>query len=137
MNRKKENELRQKMTSEIINKILFWLQDKLEYSDLPSNVVALNFRIQKVFDGYEIFQEGCDDFNEYHETWFLSNIYEPHDNFFSLGQLSLNLTETEIFDLYKSQVENLILQKERLFAGHLKFITITYFNGQPEIMKKH
>lgn len=125
------------MNSEIKDKIWNWLQDKLEFRTLPDNVVALNFRIQKIYDGYEVFLEGCDYFYEDHDTWMLSNIYEPLDNFFSLGLPSLSLSETEVFDSYKSQVLNLILQNDRLHTGHLKFIAITYFNGQPELLKKY
>jgi hypothetical protein len=125
------------MTTEIKDKIWNWLQDKLEFSSLPDNVIALNFRIQKVYDGYELFQEGCDDFYEDHDSWMLSDTYQPLDNFFNLGLPSLSLTETEVFNLYKSQVLSLILQNDKFHAGHLKFITITYFNGQPELLKNY
>jgi len=122
------------MTEEIIAKIKVWLQDKFEFESLPDEVIAINFGIQKVFDGYELYQNGCDDFNEEHETWMLSEVYEPEDNFFNLGVQSLNLTEADIYKLYKNEVL-IALEHKQSDPKHLKYITITYFNGQPELIK--
>lgn len=125
------------ITLEIKDKIRNWLHDKLEFSTFPADVIVLNFGIQKVYDGYELYQEGYDDYYEDHDTWMLSNIYKPVNNYFNLGISSLNITETEIFELYKSLVLSLILKSDRLDTIDLKYITITYFNGQPELLKRY
>jgi hypothetical protein len=122
------------MTTEVIAKIKVWLQDKFEIEALPEEVIAINFGIQKVFDGYELYQNGCDDYNEKHDNWMLSEIYEPEDNFYNLGAPSLNLSEADIYKLYKIEVLNTLKQKQR-GSKHLKYITITYFNGQPELIE--
>ncbi len=41
---------------EIIRKIVKWLTDKLECDNIQTEVLAINFGIQKVCDGYEIYQ---------------------------------------------------------------------------------
>jgi len=121
--------------SEVKNKIEQWLVDKLDIDNIPSNVIALNFGIQKVYDEYELYLNGFDEYYQEHDTWLLDVIYEPKDNFVGLGTKSLNLTEGDIYRLYKFEVLNLLKCKRENYPSHLKYITMTYFNGRPEILK--
>ena len=118
----------------ITRKIAKWLIDKLECDTIPTEVLAINFGIQKVFDGYEIYQIGCDEYYNDHDTWLLSEIYQPADNFFNLGIESLNLSENNVYDIYKGEVLSQFSDKKRLPA-QIKFITVTFFNGKPELIK--
>jgi len=119
------------MTSETKSKIKSWLHDKLEIEVLPDNVIALNFGIQKVFDGYELYQQGCDDFNKEHDTWLLSEVYTPKDNFFNLGRQSLDDSENKLFEFYKRELTHLINQNSKIFSKNLKHVTISFLNGPP------
>ena len=118
------------MTTDVQNKISLWLQDKLNEANFPDDVIAINFGIQKVLDGYEIYQQGCNDFYKDHDTWLQSEIYSPADNFLNLGKSSLDIRQDEIFEYYKSEVVK--LRKRQTSGGHVKHVTITYFNGRPE-----
>lgn len=123
------------VTTVLKNSIKNWLADKLEIGDIPTSVIAINFGIQKVYDGYELYLKGCDEYYEEHDTWLQNEIYEPKDNFINLGTKSLELTETDIYSLYKSEVLNLLKSKNDNYIKHLKYITMTYFNGQPERLR--
>ena len=116
-------------------KIDTWLITNLKSEQIPKNVIALNFGMQKVFDGYEFYQFGYDDYYEEHDTWLLSKVYKPKDNFLSLGPDSLTLLENEMYELYKRAILDLITQNGRMYPRHLKYITIN-FNSPPELLRK-
>ncbi len=122
-------------TTEVKKRIKQWLVGKLEIGNIPTSVIAINFGIQKVNDSYELYLKGCDEYYEEHDTWLLSEIFEPKDNFISLGTKSLNLKETDIYNLYKSEVLNLLKSQYDNYPKHLKYITMTYFNGKPERLR--
>jgi len=116
-------------------KISTWLNNNLRNEHIPENVIALNFGMQKVFDGYEFYQCGCNEYYENHDTWLLSVVYEPKDNFLNLGLHSLVLIEKEMYELYKKEIQNLITHNKEIYPSHLKYITVN-FNSPPELLEK-
>jgi hypothetical protein len=119
--------------SEMKLQIRTWLKGKLEKDQIPHNVIALNFGMQKVFDGIELYQAGHNTYNADHTTWMIENVYFPEDNFFNLGQASLDFSLVELYELYKNEVSILVHQKMEL-PKNLKYITITGHSGYPELI---
>jgi hypothetical protein len=121
-------------TTEIEKIIRNWLTHTIHKESIPHNVIALNFDIQRTYDEYEIFQTGHDDFYYDHDTWLLSQIYEPKENFIGLGISSLALTDSTIFEIYKSEVTNFLINSLNLFPKNIKYFTCKYPGGVPELI---
>lgn len=93
-------------TIEIRKSIKNWLNDVFQCSVIPKNVLALNFNIQRTHDEFEIYLTGHDDFYYDNDTWILSEVFEPKANFKGLGIDSINLSDQEMYDIYKYEYLN-------------------------------
>ena len=109
-----------KIVDDIKVKIRSWIHQLYQNEKIPDDIIALNFGIQKVFDSYQIYQSGHDDYYENHDTWLISEKYSPSINFVGLGKESLTLDRSEIFKIYKNELTYLIESEELEFPDQVK-----------------
>ncbi|RRJ87430.1 hypothetical protein [Flavobacterium macacae] len=121
-------------TIEIRNIIKKWLNDVFQDSAIPKNVLALNFHIQRTHDEFEIYLTGHDDFHHVHDTWLLSEVYEPKANYQGLGKDSIRLSDQEMYDIYKLEVFEFIKDKIDDYPEYVHYFNCRYPVGMPELL---
>lgn len=119
---------------EIRNIINKWLNDVFQDSVIPNNVLALNFHIQRTHDQFEIYLTGHDDFYYDHDTWLLSEVYEPKANFKGLGIESIELSDQEMCDIYKHEVYEFIKDNLKRYPENVHYFNCRYPVGMPELL---
>lgn len=121
-------------TAEIINIIKEWLNDVVQDTSIPKNVLALNFGIQRTHKEFEIYLTGHDDFYHDHDTWLLSEVFEPKVNFRGLGINSLALSDREMYDIYKQEVYEFIKDKIKSYPENVYYFNCKHPIGIPELI---
>lgn len=121
-------------TIEIKNIIKKWLNEVFQDSVIPSNVIALNFHIQRTHDEFEMYLTYHDDFSFDHDTWLLSEVYESKANFKGLGIDSIELTDQEMYDVYKQEVFEFIKDNIKSYPENVHYFNCRYPVGRPELL---
>ncbi len=119
---------------EIRSLIKKWLNDVFRNSDIPVNIIALNFHIQRTNDEFEIFLTGHDDFYFDHDTWLLSEVYRAKENFKGLGIGSKDLSDKEMYDIYKNEVNVFLMDNLKRFPENIHYFNCRYPAGIPELL---
>ncbi len=121
-------------TSEIRAIIKAWLNDTLQDNPIPNETMAMSFNIQRTHNEFEIYLTGHDDFYFDHDTWLLSEVYEPKSNFKGLGIESIKLSDQEIYEVYKHEVYDFIKDKIDAFPVHVRYFNCKFPSGIPELL---
>ena len=121
-------------TSEIIRIIRKWLNVVFQDETIPNNVLALNFAIQRTHNEFEMYITGHDDFYHDHDTWLLSVVYEPKENFKGLGINSIKLSDRDMFNLYKNEVHDFLKNNIEVYPESSHYFTCRYPGGLPELL---
>lgn len=121
-------------TSEIKIGMKKWLNDIFHENAVPSNVLALNFHIQRTHDEFEMYLTGHDDFYHDHDTWLLSEVYEPKANFKGLGINSIELSDQEMYGIYRQEVFEFIKDKIDGYPENVHYFNCMYPVGMPELL---
>lgn len=117
------------------DKIEKWLQQIVVSECVPTDIVAFNFGIFEVDDGYCIYLIGSKYYDESDDDWVCSVDYEPKEKY-------LEITNTEMdWEEFQKNVEkivsNYILEKgiseTSFFSG--KIVTVGFDDGALERIK--
>ena len=127
------------MTKEQINKLnreidsicINW-QDVFARNNTPKNLVALNFGLQKIYDGYEIYLDGYDWFDEQDDIWLLDSIWGPDENFISLSYGFNLFDEAEVFSIYNKNISEKIRSGKMVLPATIKYATVCLVKGKPQ-----
>jgi hypothetical protein len=122
--------------TKILNTLKGWSERINIPDELPINIIALNFGIQKVFDGYEIYLEGYEWVDESSEIWLFDIKWSPDLNYIELGEESLKIDRSEMILKYKEIIEKSIKDCSFRYPGSVKNITICDPAGVPEFIIK-
>lgn len=121
-------------TSKIKVIIINWLNDVFQNNSIPNNVLALNFHIQRTHNEFEIYLTGHDDFYHDHDTWLLSEVFEPKTNYIGLGIDSTVLSDREMYDIYKHEVFKFIKDKIDSYPKNVHYFNCRHPVGLPELL---
>ncbi|BDD02927.1 hypothetical protein [Aureibacter tunicatorum] len=117
------------------NTIKQWIIRSNENLTIPNNIIALNYGIQRVCTGYEIYLSGHDEYCEDHDTWLLDSSFEIEESFFSLGGESLKIGRLEMMDIYRNMIIHLINSHQLKYPTNIKVISVCDSNGYPELVQ--
>jgi hypothetical protein len=120
-----------KITSEIYN----WLSNNFE-SKIPQNIIAINFGIQIIENGFEVYFFGSDFYDENDDIWLQNESYTPLSNYLFIENKNNQYSENEIYKLYKSEIFHFIKNNKSKYPKNVLNTTVTYFAGNPEVIFK-
>jgi hypothetical protein len=121
--------------TKVRSNIYEWLINNFE-SKVPQNIVAINYGIQIIDNGYEVYFFGSDFYDENNEIWTLNNSYSPKSNFLFIENSGNEYSEDKIYKLYKSEILHFIKKNKSIYPKNIIHTTVTYFNGNPEVIFK-
>jgi len=93
-------------------------------------IVAINFGLQKVWDGFELYLSGHSWYDEDDDLWLLDKDWFPIQNYISLGQGSLQFDRLEMLELYEKIVSDEIKEKKTLYKK-LEMVVVGLVDGPP------
>ncbi|MGZ5243363.1 MAG: hypothetical protein ACXWDO_10775 [Bacteroidia bacterium] len=88
--------------------------NELKQNESRTDIIALNFGMQKAFNGFEMYLSGHTWFDN-HDLWILDEKWAPANNFISLGRESLQFDRLELLGLYKKTVSEEIKNLKPIF----------------------
>jgi hypothetical protein len=96
------------------------------------NIIALNFGIQSVFDGFELCLSGHSWYDE-SGLWYLDEEWNPEKNYISLGQESQELDRLKILDIYQKTVQEAVTGEKEIYRKLI--VIVGPVDGEPTRLK--
>lgn len=118
----------------VANNIRKCISEFWHYEEIPDNVISVCFHSQRVSDGFELYFIGYDDYYEEHDTWLLSEVFEPQKNYFNLGIESSLLSEQDLYNLHRIEVELYLTENLDRFNSSIKYFCVRFPIGMPELL---
>lgn len=78
------------------------------------NIIALNFGVQSVFNGFELCLSGHSWYDE-SGLWYLDEEWNPEKNYTPLGQESQELDRLKILDIYQKTVQETVTREKEIY----------------------
>lgn len=109
-------------------KIENWIRELDESSDVPSDIVALNFGLYETEEGYCIYLTGSEEYDASDDEWACEVDYEPEGNFIELP--SGNMDWEEFLEKTKRIISDyLSINAEHLPMFEGRVVTIGFDDG--------
>lgn len=124
-----------KTETKIRSEINKWLSDNFE-SKIPQNIIAINYGIQIIDNGFEVYFYGSDFYDENDGIWLQNESYSPNNNYLFIENNDNQYSENEIYKLYKSEIFHFIKNNKSKYPKNVLHSTVTYFAGNPEVIFK-
>ncbi|MCR6639850.1 MAG: hypothetical protein NVV82_12945 [Sporocytophaga sp.] len=118
----------------ILNTLKGWNELINIPDQFPVDIIALNFGIQRVFDGYEIYLEGYDWVDKSSEIWLFDIKWTPDLNYIKLGEESLKIDRSEMILKYKEIIGMSIKDCSFIYPKSVIIITVCDSAGVPEFI---
>jgi hypothetical protein len=91
-----------------------WTTELTKVQERP-DIIALNFGIQKVWDGFEVYLSGHTWYDNIDDLWMLDDDWTPEKNYVSLGEESLKLERLVLLDEFKKIVDEKVKKSKTAF----------------------
>ena len=96
-------------------------------------IIAINFGLQKVWDGFELYLSGHSWYDD-HDIWLFGGDWSPKQNYISLGEDSLEFDRQEMLGMYEKIVEDEIKVKKELYSK-LEIVVVGLNPEEPKRLK--
>jgi len=116
--------------NDIINKAIDHWRSEIKRLDGLSSIVALNFGLQKIESGFEIYLEGFSWHDDQNDLWLLDVKWSPADNYISLQKESLKYNRLELLAIYKDIVTNEVTKHAQDYK-RFEVVTVALTDGTP------
>lgn len=126
------NPIPQKLQDEILAILNHWSSIIAADKEFPTNIVALNFGLQKVWDSYELYLEGFTWYEDKDDTWLQFEAWSPAYNFISLSSEFLYMETSDLLKIYKDILTEQIRAGNLAFPKQIQAVTVCFVIGLPD-----
>lgn len=104
------------MIQDKITRVIIQWKPEIQALAYHQNIIAINFGIQKVSNGFELCLSGHSWYDE-SGLWYFDEEWKPEKNYVSLGQESLQLDKREIFDIYQTIIQKVLAREKEIYRN--------------------